>query len=547
MGSSAPVRPVVLCVLDGFGEREAHEGNAIRLAGTPELDRLRKRYPSCSLVASGGAVGLPEGLSADGRLGHLLLGAGRAVPSARQHIDQVIAQRKLGKNAIIGQTLRIATDRRARLHVVCLLSDGGMHASLGHLFELLELADFHEVKVVLHAILDGRDMPPRSAIGVIDRVERWLEGKGSIGTVSGRHYAMDTDDNWDRLYRVFHAIVRDKTLGPEAPQAATAFDALHQAYGQGLGDELVPPTRVGDYQGLCGDFLCDFASNQPVWEWTGEEVGLALHHRADGIAALCAMLTRSALPPDVVADLLTDRGKPVLAFAEHCFATLVATEPGTSLPVAFPTEPLADSCADAVARAGLTQLRCAETLKRAHVTEFFGGGALAPLPGERRILVPSPLDVERYDERPALRTAEVAAAVTQAVRDGEADFVLVNLGAADVVAHTGNLEATMAAVRAVDRALGEIARAVEARGGALLVASDHGNAELVPAPGNAAHPAPAPSAVPFVLAHEPLRGTQLATAGNLCDVAPTLLELLGIEAPPAMTGRSLLPSSSRIP
>jgi 2,3-bisphosphoglycerate-independent phosphoglycerate mutase len=269
-----------------------------------------------------------------------------------------------------------------------------------------------------------------------------------------------------------------------------------------------------------------------------------LNHRPDGLRGLCEMLTRRGLPPDVAVDLLTDRGKPVLGFEEHCFATLTEIDPEAGLPVVFPPEPLGETCGELVSRAGLSQLRCAETLKRAHVTEFFSGGRSAPFSGETRLLVPSPLDVERYHERPALRSRELGAAVARAVRAAEADFVLVNFAAPDVVAHSAELEATMAAVRAVDQAVGEMAAAVLERQGALLVTSDHGNAELVQDGAGTRHPAHTLNPVPFVLVHDPARGASLGAGGSLCDVAPTVLDLLGIEPPAIMTGRSLRPGAS---
>jgi 2,3-bisphosphoglycerate-independent phosphoglycerate mutase len=473
-------------------------------------------------------------------VGHLVLGSGRPARTTRHRAEEALRARKLGSNPIVAQTLRIASDRRCRLHLLTLLSPARAHASLEQLFAVVDEADFQEVPVVVHAILDGRDSPPRRSLELLDRVQTHLEGRGIIGTISGRSYAMDTDERWDRTYRAFQAIVRDKVLGPEAQRADTPFDALHYAYGQGLGDDTLPPVRIGDYTGLRGDFLCDFAAKSPVWEWTGEEVGMALHYRPDGLRPLVAMLTRRGLPPEIAVDLLMDRDKPVLAFDEHCLATLTDLAPVGPLPVAFEREVLQDDCGAVVAAAGLRQLRCAESLKAAHVTEFWGGGRLEPQSGEQRVLVPSPIDLDEPHERPVLRTAEVAEAVARAVAAGEHALIVVNFAAADLVAHTGGLEPAVEAVRAVDQALGRLGRAVLEAGGALCVTSDHGHVERLLGAGGAPLRGHSTSPVPFVLVSDEHRGASLRAGGSLCDVAPTLLALLGLEAPATMTGRSLL-------
>lgn len=540
MTSGRKQGPVVLCVLDGFGVRPEREGNALQLAGTPELDALRGRFPGVTLAASGPAVGLREGEPGHGQVGHWVLGAGRPARTVRDHVDALLRTRKLGCNPMVAQTLRIAADRRCRLHLLTLLSQATVHASLDALFALIDEADFQQIPVVVHAILDGRDVAARRSLELLDRLQAHLEGRGVIGTISGRSYAMDTDERWDRTYRAFHAIVRDKVLGPEAERADTPFDALHMAYGQGLGDDTVRPTRIGEYTGLRGDFLCDFASPRPVWEWTGEEVGMAMHHRPDGLRPLCAMLTRRGLPPEVAVDLLMDRDKPVLAFDEHCLASLTDLSPVGPLPLVCGREELDDDCGAVAARAGLRQLRCAETLKAAHVTEYWGGGRLVPLAGEERLLLPSPIDLDEPHEQPALRTVPLRDALVRAVRAGQHELCVVNFAAADVVAHSGGLEAALPAVRAIDEAVGVLARAVLEVQGVLCLTSDHGHVERLGDAAGAPLRGHSESAVPFVLVSEPHQGATLRAGGSLCDVAPTLLALLGLERPAAMTGRSLL-------
>jgi 2,3-bisphosphoglycerate-independent phosphoglycerate mutase len=350
---------------------------------------------------------------------------------------------------------------------------------------------------------------------------------------------METGEQWDRTYRAFHAIVRDKVLGPEAPRAETPFDALQLAYQQGLDDDFVPPTRIGDYEGLRGDFLCDFAASKPVWEWTGEEVALCWNHRPDGLRSLVSMLTRRGLPEDVVVDLLTDRNKPVLAFDEHCLATLTEVDSSFRLPVAFAPEERFESCGDVVARAGFRQLRIAEEPKLSHVTEFFDGGAAPLRAGERRVALALPMDADRFYERPALRTGEIARQICAALAEGTTDFILASFGAAEIVGKERNRGALHEAVRHIDRAVGQIAEAALACGGAMLLCSDHGCCEaLADAEGrpSARHTT---SPVPCVLVSPAGLGRTLRP-GTLVDVTPTVLELLGLPVPSDMTGHSLL-------
>lgn len=536
------VRPVVLCVLDGWGERPEEAGNAIRLAETPELSALRRACPVVLLGASGSDVGLPAGTPGNGEAGHLSLGTGRIVPSGRCRVDEAIRSRRFVTAKMIDQTMRIADYDKRPLHLIGLLSDGGVHSSLDHLLALLDLADFHEIPVIVHAVLDGRDVPPRSAQSYLDKLQFWLEDRqGKIGTLSGRYYAMDRERQWDRTYQAFHAIVRDVVLGPEAPRAESPLDALYQSYAQGLDDEHVVPVRIGDYQGINGDFMCDFASAAPVWEWTGEEVGLGFNCRGDGLWQLVSMLTRKDLPAEVAADLLVDRNKPVLAFQEHMFASL--TECGQlDIPVGFPREVVEGSLGELLAAAGLRQLRVAEAQRAAQVTSFFNGGRPEPFPGEERVIVAPRWDLDPADRSvsPALRAAELTAAVLAAIDGGTADFILVSYANGDMLGHTGDLAAAQAAVQVVDEAVGRLAAAVRRAGGCLLVTSDHGNCETMIGEDGAPHRGHTTNPVPLIYLNERDEDVRLrAEGGRLCDVAPTVLELLGLDPPEAMEGRSL--------
>jgi len=536
--------PVVLCVVDGFGEREGTDGNAIVRASTPRLDEIRLAFPTTSLRASGACVGLSEGHTGNGYVGHRTIGAGRVVPIEQSRIGDAIAKRELGRNPMIAQALRIAADRGTRLHLLGLVSRSTVHASMDHLHALIELADFHEVPVVLHAVLDGRDMPPKSAMPLLHRLEDFLLDRGAIGTLSGRMYSVDAGDDWDRVHALYHAIVRDDVLGAEAQRADTPLDALSLAYGQGLSDATVPPTRIGGYDGIRGDFLCDFGAEKPVWEWMGEEVGIGFNHRPDGLSAIVSMLTHSGLPAEVTADLLVDRGKPVLAFGEHCFTSLTEYDGALGLPVAFGGECAANTCGALIAEAGLQQLRIGESLTRAHVTSFFGGGRSAPLDGEERRIIPSApvLDLAEPVVRP--RTEAIAAAAVRAIDGGRHDFILVSLPGAEMVARTGDLEATVRAVEQVDRAIGELVTAVRRGRGALLLTSDHGHCELMGSAAADLAASPTDSPVPLYYVNPSDDGARLAGGGQLSDVAPTVLRLLGVAPPSTMTGRCLLQSSA---
>jgi len=534
--TAARPRPLVLAILDGLGERAERDANAVRLARTPSLDALAG-YPRTALAASGADVGLP-GRAADGEAGHRALGAGRVAPPDRARIDEIVALRKLAENPVIHDSIRIAKHHHeGRLHLLGLLSDTGGRASTSHLFALIDAAHDEEVPVVVHALLDGRDARSGNAGALLAQLEHWLDGgkKGVIGTLAGRSFALDTDGRWDRVLLAHRAIAR----GP-APRAETALDAVRAAYDAGKTDALIEPTRIGDYTGIKGDFMCDFTVADPIWCWYGEENGLAFCLREGDLGDLAAMLLRENVPREVEAEMLTERGKPICAFPKGSLAGLAEIDPALALPVAFPRAPLADTLGEALAAAGLTQLRCAETLKRAHVTSFWSGGRADPFAGEERAIVPSPRDLPSPDRGPEMAAAAVAARVVEAIRAGKHDFILVNLGNADVVAQTGKLEPTIQAVEAVDAALGAIAAAARDAGGALVVTSDHGNCERMRDGDGRPFGAPTDSPVPLWYVNERDREVTLRGGGRLADVAPTLIELLGLPLPPAMTGRSLL-------
>lgn len=537
--------PVVLCVLAGVGVREASAANAFALAETPTLAALLGEHPETRLRASGEAVGLPAGVVGNGEVGHLTLGAGRVVESSRARFDEAIRAGKLSRVPMLDQTVRICMYDDCPLHLFGLLSDGGVHSHIDHLFKLIDIFDFNDVPVVVHAILDGRDAPQRSAMDYLNALEGYIEDKTKtkIGTIAGRHWAMDRDDHWDRVYRAYHAMVRDKQLGPGASVADTPYDAVAQAYLKDIEDDFIEPTRIGGYLGFSGDYLCDFASSATTqtWEWTGLDVGLAFNFRGDRMRQLVGMLTRQGVPDFVADDLLMDRHFPVRAFREHCLTTIASYGDDLGVPVAFATQPVEATLGEVLAAHGLRQLRCAESEKSPHVTHFFSGGREAPFDGESRKVVASPKFVDTFDQKPEMAAAKVADAVVAALEAGEVDFILVNLANADAVAHSGDLEATKKALVAVDAAVGRIRAAVEARRGTLLLTSDHGACESLTGSRGEPDAAHTDNPVPFVLIddREDVGRAALRDGGSLADVAPTVLDILDIEKPAAMSGTSL--------
>lgn len=524
----------MLCILDGFGERAEAKDNAVRMAKTPHLDALAANYPHTLIGTSGPDVGLPPGQMGNSEVGHLNFGAGRIAMMDITRIDLAIAEDKLASNPVIDMLVRGAKDRACRLHLFGLVSDGGVHSSLEHLHALIDVAEHHQVPVVVHAFLDGRDTPPKSAWNYLRPLLDHLDGKGVIGTIAGRYYAMDRDQRWDRVYKAYVPIVRG-----EAPHAKSVEDALEASYHAGKTDEFVEPTRIGDYHGIKGDYMADFAlSTTPKWEWLGEEVGLGFNFRPDRMREISAMLTRRNLPPEVEA-MLTERGREVVAFQDQHYGGLTEYDAALKIPVAFPKDSVADSFPEVLSRHHLKQLRCAETEKYAHVTYFFNGGREEKFEGEERVLVPSPRDVPTYDFKPEMSAALVADAVVGAILRDDLDFILVNFANPDMVGHTGKLDAAIKAVETVDAAVGRIVAALRERGGALILTADHGNCEIMRDEQGNPHTAHTLNPVPLYYMNDGDKDIVLRSGGRISDVAPMMLEILGLPQPALMTGRSL--------
>ena len=502
-------RPVVLVILDGFGERAETADNAIRLATTPRLDALYRRYPHTTIGTSGPDVGLPEGQMGNSEVGHLNFGAGRIAMMDITRIDKAVLEGTLGQNSVIADVFEAAKRRGGRLHLFGLVSDGGVHSSIEHLLGIIDLAHAREVPVVVHAFLDGRDVQPKTATGYLQRLEQHLEGKGVIGSVAGRFWGMDRDNRWERVERSYRAIV-----SADAPRASSALAGLQRSFDNGKTDEFVEPFVVGTYAGV-----------DP-----SKDAALHTNFRPDRARELSRALTARDFDS-------FSRGAPPF----ERYACMTTYDAALGLPVAFPKESYPDIFPEVLAKAGRTQFRCAETEKYAHITYFFNGGREEPFVGEDRKMIPSPREVATYDQKPEMSAAAVADAVVEAVGAGKYDFVLVNFANPDMVGHTGNLDAAVRAVDAVDAGLGRVVEAVLAKGGALIITADHGNCELMkdPATGEP-HTAHTTNRVPLLLVGEALRELHLRDGGRICDVAPTLLELLELPQPATMTGRSLL-------
>jgi 2,3-bisphosphoglycerate-independent phosphoglycerate mutase len=503
-------RPRVLLVIcDGWGEAPPSPGNAIALARTPTVDRWRRDHPWTTLEASGEAVGLPAGLMGNSEVGHLNIGAGRMVPQDLLRIDLALADGSFFENPALVEAAERARRANGNLHLLGLVSDGGVHSHERHLFGLLELAKRRRVPSVrIHVFTDGRDTPPRSALGYVARLEEELARHGGqIATVSGRYYAMDRDSRWDRVALAWEAMRFGR--GERAPDARAAVEA---GYARGESDEFLLPTVVE-------------SAGRPVATIRDGDSAVFFNFRADRARQLTRVFTEPAFGE-------FDRGGlPSVFFV--CF-TQYRKEFG--LPVAFPTPRLEHIVAQVWAEAGVRNLRLAETEKYAHVTYFFNGGVEPPYPGEERLLVPSWRGAT-YDLHPEMSAAQIAAEAVKAAASDRFQAMVVNFANADMVGHTGRLPETISAIETLDGCLARLEAAARDDGWVLVLTADHGNAEQMtdPATGKP-HTAHTTNPVPFFIC-EP--GAPLRRGGSLRDVAPTLLALQGLPVPEEMTGRDL--------
>jgi 2,3-bisphosphoglycerate-independent phosphoglycerate mutase len=493
-------KPLVLAVLDGWGCNDDAYGNAIAAAKLPHWHAFFEKYPWTTLQASGEAVGLPKGIMGNSEVGHMNIGAGRVVPQGVVLIDDDIASGAFGRNPTLVECLEHVKRNRSTLHLMGLLSDGQVHSSIAHLFALIDAAVEAGVPFAIHAFLDGRDVPPRSAATYINALESELERTGSpgaIASIAGRFYAMDRDKRWERTDAEFRMLTR----GDAKYRAPTALAALDEAYARDESDEFVVPTIVGETRTVGDGDACIFFNFRPDR-----------------------------------ARQLTQRFNDY-TWKNGIFATMTKYEETFPNPVLFGPRPQFDTFGEVIALAGLSQLRLAETEKYAHVTYFFNGGREDVFPGEDRELVPSDRSVPTYDLAPAMRAREITDIAVRDIEQHRHDVIIMNYANADMVGHTGKWEPTIEAVEILDQCLQRLADAVLAVGGLLAITADHGNAEEKLDAGGNPLTAHTTNPVPFILISNDVRGTLVP--GKLGDIAPTLLRLEGLPVPDAMTGENL--------
>jgi 2,3-bisphosphoglycerate-independent phosphoglycerate mutase len=502
-----PVPSLALIILDGWGLAEPGPGNAISLAETPVFDRLWSEYPHTRLSAQGPDVGLPEGQMGNSEVGHLNLGAGAIVKQDLARIDDAVADGNFFDNEVLlAACERARRSPRGRLHLLGLVSDGGVHSGWEHIEAAIELASQEGVPdVVFHAFTDGRDTLPHDGKGYLEELERWLRAAGRVATVSGRYYAMDRDTRWERTKLAYDAIVHARGL--HAPSAAAA---IAESYEREETDEFVKPTVIGDYDGAEAGDVAFFINFRP--------------DRARQMSRALADPEFDEFP----------RSAPPLELT-----TMTEYRKGWPYPVAFPEQRPQTTLAETIAAGGGNQLHAAETEKYAHVTYFFNGGKEQEVEGEERALVESPRDVPTYDHKPEMSAEGAAATFVSHWSEGDYRFGIINFANPDMVGHTGVIPAAVKAVETVDVQLAKVVEAVTAKGGACIVTADHGNCDHMLEPDGSPNTAHSLNPVPLIVTEH---GFSLRPGGILADVAPTALDLLGIPQPEAMTGQTLVSS-----
>ena len=512
-----PNPPVVLIILDGWGLDPSRENNAVMLANTPRFDALWRQYPHTQLCASGVDAGLPPGIMGNSEVGHLNLGAGRVVQQEISRINHAIDEKRFYTNDVLTSVLQQSLSNNSALHLVGLMSDGLVHSSQHHYLALLELArrrGFPGDRVFFHAILDGRDTSPKSALSFLASLQEAMAecGIGRIATVSGRYYSMDRDNRWERIHKAYDACVQGR-----GEQAATAEEAIKSGYERGETDEFVLPTVIMN-------------NGAPIGPISSDDGLIFFNYRADRGRELLRTLTDTDF---------TEFNRGVVP--ELTVATMTRYDATLDVPYAFqPAGPMRNILGETISMHGRSQLRTAETEKYAHVTYFFNGGNETPFESEHRIMVPSPKGVATYDEQPEMSAPAVAWKVVRALRSEKYDFILINFANPDMVGHTGSVLAATLAVEAVDWGLGNIIDTVRAVGGRAIITADHGNAEVMvnPETGNP-HTAHTSNPVPIIVVDDRAKDTKLREGGRLSDVAPTILGLMDLSVPDEMTGTDL--------
>ncbi|MHA6482120.1 2,3-bisphosphoglycerate-independent phosphoglycerate mutase [Paenibacillus sp. strain BS8-2] len=505
--------PVALIILDGFGLRDDVTGNAVAQANKPNYDRYWSQYPHTTLTASGEAVGLPEGQMGNSEVGHLNIGAGRIVYQDLTRISKSIRDGEFYDNETLLGAIRHAKSRGKKLHLYGLLSDGGVHSHIAHLFALLELAKKEELEdVYIHAFLDGRDVSPDSAKGYVEQLVAKIDeiGVGRIATVQGRYYAMDRDKRWERTEKSYRAMVYG-----EGPQYIDPLKAVVESYEKSVYDEFVMPTVITG------------ADGKPVGLVESEDSVVFFNFRPDRAIQLSQVFTNEDFRG-------FDRGANHPVGLHFVCLTLFSETVGGY--VAYSPKNLDNTLGEVLAQNGKTQLRTAETEKYPHVTFFFSGGRDKELPGETRVLINSP-KVATYDLQPEMSAYELAASTVSEIEAGKHDAIILNFANPDMVGHSGMLEPTIKAVEATDECLGQVVEAVLAKGGVCIITADHGNADMVFDENGRPHTAHTTNPVPLIVTRA---GATLREGGILADIAPTVLDLLGLARPNEMTGSTLI-------
>ena len=503
----------MLMILDGFGDNKNKDGNAIKLAKTPNIDKLMKKYPNTDIFTSGLHVGLPEGQMGNSEVGHTNIGAGRIVYQELTRITKAIEDGDFFSNPEFIAAIENCKKHNSKLHILGLVSDGGVHSHNRHLYGLLEMAkrrDFEDVYV--HCFLDGRDTPPASAETYVAELQEKMKekGVGKIASLSGRFYAMDRDKRWQRVQKCYDALVNG-----EGEKAGDPIKAIEDSYQKEVFDEFVVPTVI-----------CN--GNEPVAKIEENDSVIFFNFRPDRAREI----TRAIVDPEFDG---FETKKMNLYYV--CFTSYDETMPNVH--IAFKKEPLKNTFGEYISEKGYTQLRIAETEKYAHVTFFFNGGEEKQYKGEDRILVPSP-KVETYDLKPEMSAYEVTDKVLEAIKSDKYDAIILNYANTDMVGHTGSLAAAIKAVEAVDECVGKVVKLVEEKDGNMLITADHGNAEqMVDYKTGEPHTAHTTNPVPLILVTSN-KNLKLKSGGKLADLAPTMLDLMNLEKPEEMTGISLL-------
>lgn len=506
--------------MDGWGVNPSKDGNAIANASTPNLSRLARDYPFTTLETSGHAVGLPDGQMGNSEVGHLTIGAGRVIFQELTRIDKAIRDLELRVNETLCGLFKEVKARGSALHLMGLVSDGGVHSHINHLYAIVEAASKAGLrKIFIHAFLDGRDTPPKSAGGFVAALEARLARNSAarttrVATVSGRYYAMDRDNRWDRIGKAYDAMAHGA-----GNTASSAMEAVHKAYGSGETDEFVKPCVIVN-------------DGKPVGVISDNDGVMFFNFRADRARQITKALTAGD-----EFDCF-DRGqRPALAG----FVCMSEYDAKSGLPVVFKPQGFDNILAEVLSRNGIKQFRVSETEKYAHVTFFFNGGREDAFPGEDRFLIPSVSDVSTYDKKPEMRAFEIAEAAVKRLGSNGYSFMLMNFANGDMVGHTGFMEEAIKACEVVDKCVGRVVDAALKNGWTALVTSDHGNAErMIDALTGNPYTAHTTNNVPFMLVDDEFKSVKLVSGGGLKDVAPTVLKIMGIDKPADMTGEPLL-------